>query len=199
MHPKVGKRLVDGSPTRRYLQSRLSWDHQCKRTLSCCQVALPEQVGGSCPYPQFCIFAPERNEGRNFRSWCWLCWEAVWWENSAILQMRRGGGERKSFISIFWRQMYYFQVDSFPAWTQFSFLSGESLQKSPFAHCLLCVKDIFHWGMRPPQGQDWEIYFFPSLIKKATEAVTEPHPVLCWGTTDSWQPRRGACLLPPNN
>ena len=45
-----------------------------------------------------------------------------------------------------------FHMDCFPAWTQFSFLSGESLQKLPFSLCFFQAKDTFHGGAETTPG-----------------------------------------------
>lgn len=100
-------------------------------------LALPGQVGGGVgrgdggwPHPTVCIlrvFASERTAAgikvRNFRSWCLSCCEAACVRSSAILQMRR----KKNFDIYILEANVSLSDGFFPAWTQFLFLSGESL------------------------------------------------------------------------
>lgn len=71
-----------------------------------------------------------------------------------------------------------FQMDCFPAWTQFSFLSGESLQKWPLSHCLLQIKDTFHGGAENFSGTHLGNLLLAESVRGPTEAVTEPHLLL---------------------
>jgi len=82
----------------------------------------------------------------------------------------------------------------FPAWTQLSFLSGESSQKLAFFSLPFMRKGhIFRDRLKPPPGQDLEVYFLPRSASGFTGALTEPSPGLWGSQVDSWQQRGPSC------
>ena len=69
----------------------------------------------------------------------------------------------------------------------------------PFSRCLLGTKDTFQGEAETSQGQDWEIYPSPSPVRGSSEAIREPHPVLCCGGATETPDNRGGGRAPLNN
>ena len=88
--------------------------------------------------------------------------------------------KRKSLIYVFWRQMCHFPMDSFHPGHNCHFSLVSHCRSWLFFFSLPCMRKghIFRDRLKPPPGQDLEIYFLLSSASGFTGAMTEPSPRL---------------------